>query len=78
MTPFGRLENKIDGHNCRGFLPMGREYNGHHAHGGAISDCYELENGAFIVSNDEYSSRVNFCPFCGAKAPLQGVVDKDG
>mgnify|MGYP001578585685 FL=1 len=35
----------------------------------AIDYCMEDEHGHFDVSNDEYGSYVNFCPFCGEKAP---------
>ena len=27
--------------------------------------------GQFWVGNGEYGSQVNFCPYCGAKAPVQ-------
>jgi hypothetical protein len=37
--------------------------------GPAITSCYETSDGRFIVSNDEYASQVNFCPFCGTSAP---------
>ena len=37
--------------------------------GEAIDRCDEEESGHFTVDNGEYSSYVNFCPFCGAKAP---------
>jgi len=38
--------------------------------GPAITDCSEDENGRFEVGNGEYGSYVNFCPYCGEKAPL--------
>jgi hypothetical protein len=31
----------------------------------AIIICYEKSDGTLWVTNDEYSSRVNYCPFCG-------------
>lgn len=37
-------------------------------YGAAILICEEREDGTLWVSNDEYSSRVNYCPFCGYKA----------
>jgi hypothetical protein len=37
----------------------------------AIDGCDENDRGEFWVGNGEYSSRVNFCPVCGAKAPAQ-------
>ena len=39
--------------------------------GNAIECCEENEKGEFWVDNGEYSSRVNFCPYCGTKAPAQ-------
>lgn len=41
------------------------------AYGAAVSECYEWKDGTFWVTNGEYSSQVNFCPVCGAKAPKQ-------
>jgi hypothetical protein len=41
------------------------------AHGPAVEECSENEQGEFWAGNNEYSSRVNFCPFCGEKAPAQ-------
>lgn len=37
--------------------------------GWAIDVCVEDEQGHFRVQNDEYSSLVAFCPFCGQRAP---------
>lgn len=37
--------------------------------GPAIEYCSEDEHGHFTVGNGEYGSYVNFCPYCGAKAP---------
>lgn len=36
--------------------------------GEAIEECYEDELGQLYVSNDEYGSFVNYCPFCGKQA----------
>ncbi len=44
-------------------------------YGAAITRCREDEDGRFWVDNKEYESQVNYCPQCGAKAPVQ--VDKD-
>ena len=41
------------------------------AHGPAVTFCAENQSGYFWACNNEYASRVNFCPFCGAKAPAQ-------
>lgn len=40
-------------------------------YGLAVDYCQENEHGELWVGNGEYASRVNFCPFCGYKAPLQ-------
>jgi len=40
-------------------------------YGVAIDTCYENEYGEFWVGNGEYGTRVNYCPFCGGKAPEQ-------
>lgn len=50
-------------HRCGGDAPSD-------AYGFAIDVCFS-KDGEFWVSNGEYSSRVNFCPFCGAKAEKQ-------
>jgi hypothetical protein len=40
--------------------------------GPAVLACREKEDGSLWVDNDEYESRVNYCPFCGfqARQPL--------
>jgi hypothetical protein len=48
-------------HHCTGDTP-------HAACGMAIHECFENEKGELWVSNTEYSSQVNYCPFCGYKA----------
>lgn len=52
---------KEGGHRCGGPLPEA-------AYGAAIVTCYEDENGKLWVSNDEYASQVNYCPYCGCRA----------
>jgi wobble nucleotide-excising tRNase len=42
----------------------------HAGYGEAIADCYEKINGELWVSNGEYSSQVNYCPYCGHKAKV--------
>lgn len=37
-------------------------------YGSAITYCKETEEGILYVSNNEYTSQVNFCPFCGYEA----------
>jgi hypothetical protein len=59
----------MEKHNCSLDAPSD-------AYGAAVEDCYETEEGEFWVSNGEYSSRVNCCPVCGAKAPKQ-IEKKD-
>jgi hypothetical protein len=51
-------------HQCDGALPE-------NSYGAAIEDCSENENGELWVGNGEYESQVNFCPYCGFKAPVQ-------
>ncbi len=40
----------------------------HRGHGFAIDRIYEDEEGRFWVTNDEYTSQVNFCPWTGKEA----------
>jgi hypothetical protein len=49
-------------HRCEDIDAPARLY------GEAISECYE-EDGIFWVGNREYETAVNYCPFCGMKAP---------
>ena len=44
--------------------------------GPAIERCYEDNAGKFWVTNDEYSSQVFYCPYCGAKAPIEPDYEK--
>lgn len=46
----------------------------HRRYGIAIGRCIEDPEGRLWCHNDEYESRVNFCPFCGYKAPQQVEV----
>lgn len=39
-------------------------------YGAAVDDVDEHEDGALWVSNREYATQVNFCPFCGYKAKV--------
>jgi len=56
-------------HECSGDSYNRGFYGGYNE---AVEDCSEDDDGAFSVDNDEgCSSQVNFCPFCGAKAPKQ-------
>jgi len=41
-------------------------------YGPAIIYCIEDER-KFHVGNDEFENSVNYCPFCGEKAPEQSI-----
>jgi hypothetical protein len=41
--------------------------------GPAVTVCLEREDGSLWAGNMEYTSRVNFCPFCGFRARNQIV-----
>ena len=56
-------------HFCKGNYPA-RHY------GVAITYCAEDEDGSFWAGNGEYESQVDYCPYCGTKAPLQ-TLDAD-
>jgi hypothetical protein len=43
-------------------------------HGVAITNCWEEENKYLWVGNSEYSNTVNFCPFCGYKSQVVGII----
>ena len=62
------IEYKLDGHSCAGDLPDA-------AYGPALSRCVEVVAGRFWVSNGEYASQVNYCPYCGVPAPVQAEVE---
>jgi len=51
-------------HVCSGGLP-GAMY------GGALDNCSEDEEGRLWVDNGEYCNQVNYCPYCGFRAPVQ-------
>jgi hypothetical protein len=48
----------------------------HGGYGPAVFYCIE-EDGIFHIGGDEYDSSVNYCPFCGEKAPVQSVAPKE-
>ena len=52
-------------HRCEGDLPVGGWWRQ------GVSQCQENDKGEFWVSNGECGSQVNFCPYCGARAPHQ-------
>ncbi len=60
------IEN-INKHHCS----INKFRNNSVGYGPAITHCFEDTEGNLWVSNDEYSSIVNFCPYCGYEAPKQ-------
>lgn len=54
------------GHACVVFSPA-------RSCGTAVKYCVEYEGieEVFWAGNGEYETQVNFCPFCGTKAPVQ-------
>jgi hypothetical protein len=56
-------------HRCE--YKNARNIENHRGYGEAITTCFEEANGEFWVRNDVEASRVNFCPYCGEKAPSQ-------
>ena len=63
---------KQGGHKCE-YIPEPdpSPYKDTGCYGVAVDDCWEADDGTFITDNGVYSNRVNFCPFCGTKAPTQ-------
>ena len=57
-------EKTIIKHGCEGDLPDD-------LYGAAIDCCNGLDDGTFWVGNGEYASQVNYCPYCGEKAPVK-------
>lgn len=57
--------NETKLHKCENYSAPSSGY------GSAIDYCYERENGELWVTNEEYASQVNFCPYCGYKAKKQ-------
>lgn len=53
-------KGKSNGHRCEKSLPET-------AYGAAITYCYEDTNGKLWITNEEYASQVNYCPYCGYK-----------
>ena len=44
-------------------------------YGSAVTACTEDDMGQFWASNGEYVSKVNYCPYCGVKSPVQFDAD---
>lgn len=71
------LKKKEGGHKCE-YIPEPSPYSVNspplketQGYGCAVTICWEAEDGTLVADNGEYLNRVNFCPFCGAKAPTQ-------
>lgn len=60
-------------HNCS--ISTVKQVKGGHGH--AIIECWEDDQGQFWVTNDEYANTVNYCPYCGAKAPVQMEISDE-
>jgi hypothetical protein len=60
-------------HEC--YFDIGGRQDAHlyNGYGPAVTSCVETEDGTLLAGNDEYESKVNFCPFCGFKARQQIV-----
>lgn len=56
-------------HRCIGDLPDD-------GYGEAIDFCGEKDDGTLWVSNSEYSSQVNFCPYCGYEAKVKAEIKR--
>ena len=54
-------------HRCIADLDLMKHLHG--MYGCAIERCQENAAGELWCDNDEYATRVNFCPFCGYEAP---------
>ena len=47
-------------------------------YGSALTECFEKDDGALWVTNEEFFSSVNFCPQCGYMAKkLQEMSDEE-
>jgi hypothetical protein len=40
----------------------------YYGYGSAADTCAERPDGSLWIDNGEYSTRVNYCPFCGFEA----------
>lgn len=56
----------VNTHKCTGDLPIKT-----HLFGAALTKCYEDKIGCLWVDNGKVGSQVNYCPYCGYKAPQQ-------
>ena len=58
-------------HKCDLGLPHG-------AFGSAVKECVEDDEGRLWAGNGEYESQVDYCPYCGFKAPRQIKEEERG
>lgn len=70
MNESYRKEPKYDGGDWKRFHYCEMDEKSH-LHGPAIDCCFEDIDGFLFVSNGEYGSQVNFCPFCGYEAKVK-------
>lgn len=66
------MTNEATLHRCAPRWACRKEF--HRCYGTAVMECEESDNGELWVSNIEYETRVNFCPFCGYRStnPVEG------
>ncbi len=55
-------------HKCGGYLP-------YRAYGQNVLWCIEEADGKFWVGDGEGETQVNFCPYCGQKAPTPAIEE---
>jgi len=58
-------------HECKGTLPQAL-----YGYGEAVDGCFEEPDWRLWVTNGEYSSQVNFCPYCGYKARVIAIMEQ--
>ncbi len=51
-------------HRCQGYMP-------NYDYSTGVQRCRESLWGMFWIEVGEYTTAVNYCPYCGAKAPVQ-------
>ena len=59
-------------HYCDGYTPTPKNL-----YGCAFNVCAEDREGRFWVGNGEYGSQVAYCPYCGAKAPVEPEIEEE-
>lgn len=60
-----KIRWKKEDHECPAITTPDLDY------GPAITEILESEDGEFWATNGEYTSQINYCPWCGLKAPKQ-------